>query len=256
MKLSACIEWLFADESDDVAERIRSAKAAKLEAVEFWLWSNKDLDAIESALQETGLVLSGFVAEPMVALTDPANRDTFLAGLSKSVAAAQRLGARVLIAQAGDDLPGRSREEQRAALTGTLRGAAQILAGTNVRLGVEPLNTLIDHEGYFLHSTSEALDIVDAVGRPEIGIVYDLYHSAVMGERTETVLAGRVDRVFHVHVADHPGRNDPGLGSVDIDARLKWLFDNGYEGAVGLEYRPSGPTGSALPKVRKALAGI
>ncbi|WP_323013107.1 hydroxypyruvate isomerase family protein [Devosia sp.] len=253
MKLSACIEWLFSDASDDFAERIRLAKAAGLDAVEFWFWSNKDLDAIAAALDETGLPLSGFVAEPMIALTDPANHSAFLAGLKTSMQTAQRLGARVLIAQAGDDLPGRTREEQHAALVECLKAAAGILEGSGVRLGVEPLNTLIDHKGYYLSSTREALNIIDEVGRPEIGIVYDLYHSYVMGEKIEEVLKDRVSRVLHAHVADHPGRNDPGHGKINLGKRLAWLYDNGYSGAVGLEYRPDGSTADALQKVRATL---
>ena len=160
MKLSACIEWLFSDETDDFAQRIHLAKKAGLDAVEFWFWSNKDIDAIEAALRETGLSLSGFVAEPMIALTDAANREKFLSGLDDSIATARRLGAKVLIAQAGNDLPGVSREDQHRAVVETLKGAADKLAGTGVRLGVEPLNTLIDHQGYYLSSTRVALNIV------------------------------------------------------------------------------------------------
>ena len=254
MKLSACIEWLFADASADFAERIHLAKASGLDAVEFWFWSNKDLDAIETALKETGMTLSGFVAEPMIALTDPANHAAFLAGLATSVRTAKRLGAKVLIAQAGDDLPGRTREEQHKALVDCLRAAADVLEGSGVRLGVEPLNTLIDHKGYYLSSTREALNIVDEVGRPEIGIVYDLYHSHVMGERIEDVLQQRVSRVIHAHIADHPGRNDPGLGEIDLGARIAWLFENGYTGSVGLEYRPESSTEASLARVRAALS--
>jgi hydroxypyruvate isomerase len=253
MKLSACIEWLFSDASDDFAERIRLAKASGLDAVEFWFWSNKDIDAVQAALKETGLSLSGFVAEPMIALTDRANHAEFLAGLAKSVQMAQRLGAKVLIAQAGDELSNFTREDQHDALVECLRAAADVLEGSGVRLGVEPLNTFIDHKGYYLSSTREALNIVDEVGRPEIGIVYDLYHSYVMGEKIEDVLKDRVSRVLHAHVADHPGRNDPGLGEIDLGKRLAWLYANGYEGAVGLEYKPDGSTADALAKVRAAL---
>jgi hydroxypyruvate isomerase len=162
------------------------------------------------------------------------------------VAVAKRLGAPVLIAQAGDELPGRSRAEQRAALVACLGQAADVLAGTGVVLGVEPLNTRIDHQGYFLGSTFEALDIIDEVGRPEIAIVYDIYHSAVMHERTEEVLDGRVDRVAHVHVADHPGRHAPGSGTIDLRDRLAWLVAHGYAGAVGLEFKPEHGTPPTL----------
>ncbi|ACI56380.1 hydroxypyruvate isomerase [Rhizobium leguminosarum] len=250
---SACIEWLFAEEGDSFPDRIRRAHADGLTAIEFWRWTDKDLDAIEAALDETGLAVTSIVAEPMIALTDAGNRQAWLKGLAQSVAAAKRLGAPVLIAQAGNDLPGVTREQQRRALTETLKAGADILRGSGVRLGVEPLNIRIDHIGYFLDSTSEGLDIIDDIARPEIGIVYDIYHSAVMGERTEEVLDGRLDRVFHVHVADHPGRNEPGSGGIDLAHRLGWIFDNGYDGAVGLEYRPTRPGADA---VRAAIASL
>jgi hydroxypyruvate isomerase len=253
MQLSACIEWLFADESDDVPDRIRRARAAGFDAVEFWRWTNKDIDAIAEALKETGISLSGFVAEPMIALTDPANNAAFLNGLKSSVEVAHRLGATVLIAQAGPDLPDIPRADQRAALTACLAASADVLKGSGVRLGVEPLNTLIDHPGYFLPSTSEALDIVDDVARPEIGVVYDLYHSLVMGEVPQEAVVGRVDRIIHVHVADHPGRNDPGTGSLDLRTPLACLFANGYSGRVGLEYRPAHGTSQGLESMRRRL---
>jgi hydroxypyruvate isomerase len=249
MKYSACLEWLFADESESFAGRIRLAKKAKLDAVEFWLWSNKNLDEIEAALTETGLTLTGFVAEPMIALTDPANRARFLDGLAETVKVAKRLRASNLIAQAGADQAGLSRSAQRDALTRCLSDAAKVLAGTGVRLAVEPLNTLIDHKGYFLPSTREGLDIVDDVGRPEIRLIYDVYHSAVMSESTPDVVGDRVDRISHVHLADHPGRHEPGSGGIDLVPRVQWLVGNGYQGALGLEYRPTRPTSVGLPDV-------
>ena len=62
MRLSACIEMLFGPEADDSAQRIRLARTEGFDLVEFWLWSNKDLDAIEAALAETGVMLAGIVA--------------------------------------------------------------------------------------------------------------------------------------------------------------------------------------------------
>ena len=254
MKYSACIEWLFADESEDFADRVRSAAANGFSAVEFWFWSNKDLDAIEAALKQTRLRLAGCVCEPMIGLNDPANHVAYLEGLRRSIVVAQRLGADVLIAQAGAELPDVPRADQRAAMVACLSAAAEILQGSGVRLAVEPLNTLVDHPGYFLSSTTETLDIIAEVDRPEVGIVYDVYHSAVMGERTEEVLAGSVARVLHVHAADHPGRSDPGTGSIDLAKRLAWIFANGYDRLVGLEYRPAAGTAAALPAVFAALA--
>ena len=75
MKFSACIEWLFA-EHGDFPERVRAASAAGLDAIEFWRWSSKDLDALEIAVRDTGIAVAGLLAEPMVPLTDPAQHTT------------------------------------------------------------------------------------------------------------------------------------------------------------------------------------
>lgn len=254
MDFSACIEMLFVAETDVFADRIRLARQADLSAVEFWTWRDKDIAAVEAALQETGIRLAGFVAEPMIPLTDPANRGEFLAGLAKSAELARRLGAPVLIAQAGNELDSLSRAAQRDSLIQTLDEAGILLEGMGVRLGVEPLNTLIDHKGYFLDSSREALDIVDEVNRETIGIVYDVYHSAVMGERTNEAIVDRMDHVFHVHLADHPGHHQPGSGTTDLKQRLEWLVDHGYSGLIGLEFRPTGNTLDALRATERALA--
>jgi len=245
-RYSACIELLFADETRSFPDRIRAAKAAGLDAVEFWAWSNKDLDAIRAALDETGLPLAGILCEPISRITDPQRHAAFLDGVRASLAVAQKLRAPVLIAQAGDDRHGIPREAQHAALVKVFRDAADILAGTGVTLAIEPLNDRVDHPGYYLTSTIEGLDIVDEVDRPEIRLLYDIYHSAVMGEHIEDVLDGRLDRVVHVHLADTQGRGEPGSGTMDWRNRLDWLADHGYTGLVGLEYKPTVATRASL----------
>ena len=254
MKWSACVEWLFEDETEDVAERIRRSGENGFDSVEFWLWSNKDIDAIELAAKKANVEINGFVAEPMIGLNETRNHAAFLEGLDRSIEIAQRLQARTLIAQAGNEVDGIPRNQQIVNLMACLSQCANRLKGSGIRLGVEPLNTLVDHPGYLLSSTRETLDIVDMVGRSEIGIVYDIYHSAVMGEDTARVLDGAIEHVFHVHVADHPGRGAPGSGSIDIKARLEWLLAQGYDGSIGFEYKPVDPTAQDLPQVFAALA--
>lgn len=252
-RFSACLEMLFVKESASFADRIRLAHAAGFEAIEFWRWTNKDMQALRQALAETGMQVAGIVAEPMIALTDRGNHHAFLDGLAETLDVARSIGAPVLIAQAGNLLAHIERDRQRDALVEGLARSADILRGSGVILALEPLNTLVDHPGYFLSSTTEGLDIVDTVGRPEIGLLYDLYHSMVMGETPETVLAGRVDRIAHVHVADHPGRNEPGSGRLPLRKSMDWLDANGFAGRYGLEFRPTRSTAEALASVAARL---
>ena len=254
MRLSACIEMLFVQETPDVIERLRLAAEAGFDRVEFWHWRNKDIAAIDDARRALGLAIAGLLAEPVANLTDPASHDDFLAGLQQSIAVAQRLEAPVLIAQAGNELPGIPRAEQHRAIIAALGRAADLLAGTGVVLALEPLNTRIDHPGYYLSSTGEGLDIIEAVGRPEIKLLYDLYHSMVMGETPAHVLASRVDRIAHLHVADHPGRHQPGTGGLALAEALAWIEAQGYAGAAGLEFLPKGATLPAVAEARVHLA--
>lgn len=253
-RFSACIDMLFVPETTDPAERIRLAKAAGLDAVEFWRWSSKDIDAIERALDETGLELAAMVAEPMAELTREGEHDRFLHGLEQSRDVALRLGVPVLICQSGPLLPNVERARQRDALTTAMARSADVLAGSGVRLGLEPLNDRVDHPGYYLTSSDEAFAIVDAVNRPEIGLTYDLYHSMVMDEDPQAVAGGHLNRIFHVHLADHPGRNQPGTGRLDLRTHLDWLDRAGYDGWVGLEFRPTGTTADALREMRESLS--
>lgn len=254
MRLSACIEMLFVAEAPDLVERMRLAAEASFDRVEFWHWRNKDVAAIDEARRELGLAIAGLLAEPVTNLTDPACHDDFLAGLGQSIAVAQGLEAPVLIAQAGNELPEKPRAEQHRAIIAALGRAADLLAGTGVILALEPLNTHIDHPGYYLSSTGEGLDIVDSVGRPEIKLLYDVYHSMVMGEEPSHVLAGRVDRIAHLHVADHPGRHQPGTGGLALAQALAWIEGQGYAGAAGLEFLPKGATLPAVAEARAHLA--
>ena len=245
-RYSACIEMLFVNEAPAFPDRIRAAKAAGLDAVEFWGASSKDLDAIKRALDETGMPIAGILCEPMSNLTDPETHPLFLEGLRSSLQAALELGAKVMIVTAGDDRPGVPREAQHAALVRVLKEAAEIVKGSGVTLALEPLNDRVDHPGYYLTSTVEGLDIVDEVDRPEVRLLYDIYHSAMMGEHIEDVLDGRLDRIVHVHLADTQGRGEPGSGTLDWQHCLDWLAEHGYDGLIGLEYRPSGSTLDSL----------
>lgn len=247
-ELSPCIEWLFAEDGRPFPERVARAAEAGFRRVEFWGTRGKDLEAVARALDDAGVAVTAFLSEP--AATHP----DFLRGVEDSSRLAPRMHALNLIVLAGDALAGVDPAEQRRELTRALRQAAPLAASQGVGVLLEPLNTRVDHPGYFLDSTTEALDIVRQVGHPAVRLLYDLYHSVVMGEEPEAVLAGAGQLVGHVHIADAPGRHQPGTGAIDWLKQLAALREAGYTGALGLEYMPMGPTDESLAFIRE-LAG-
>jgi hydroxypyruvate isomerase len=242
---SACIEMLFKPETDDICARVGMAADAGFEAIEFWGRSGKPLDRLMQAVDEAGISVAGFLAEPMVALADPTSHEAFLEGLENSREFARRIGAPNLIVTTGPARPGVPRAEQQAAVVACLSRAADILAGSGVAVALEPVN-VAEHKNCFLWSIRQGLDIVDQVGRPEVRLLADMFHSAVAGEDFIDTLSGRVDRIAHVHLADYPGRNEPGTGTIPWQANLDWLRANGYAGRVGLEYHPAASTKAGL----------
>ena len=114
-----------------------------------------------------------------------------------------------------------------------LTAAADILQGSGVTLLLEPVS---DSQGGFLTHAAEGLPIVAQVNRPEVRLLYDLFHAAVAGEDTRITIGPHMALIGHVHVADHPRRGAPGTGVLNLDSDLAWIRAQGYQGLFGLEY--------------------
>lgn len=244
--LSPCIEWLFADGGRPFPERVHAAAAAGFSQVEFWTAHDKDVEKFGKALRETALTVTCFVSEPPGRLVDPGTHSAFLRGIQQSTELAVRLNAHNLIVVSGDARLDVERSRQRDAITEALKRAARIASAGGIRLLLEPLNTRVDHPAYFLDSTTEGLEVIRDVDDPSVRLLYDLYHSVVMGEDPRDVLAGSGHLVGHVHIADAPGRHEPGTGTIDWPLQLAALRKAGYSGPIGLEYQPSRDTASSL----------
>ena len=255
-QLSACIEWLFADGGRPFADRVRAAADAGFQRIEVWTTSNKDVAAREAAINETGVTVTAFVSEPTGRIVDPQTHDDFVAGVERSCELARRLHAESLIVVSGDTLDGVAAEHQARAIADALRRAAPIAHRAGVFLVLEPLNTRVDHAGYFLESTRQGIDVVRRVDHPSVRLLYDLYHSIVMGEEPADVLAGAGHLVGHVHLADAPGRHEPGTGTIDWPRQLAALRAAGYTGPLGLEYMPLRDTESSLAHIESVVASL
>jgi hydroxypyruvate isomerase len=253
MYLSACIEWLFQAEHDDIAERVDAAKAAGLGGVEFHLWRNKPIDRIADAVRRTGMRVTSIVVDPRCHLANPVATDEIVKSVRESSPAAKAVGAPAMVVASGPSIPGVDEVATQAAMVTNLKAAAPIVEAAGITLLVEPLNTRVEHPGMFLDSTRRGLDIIDAVGRKGVRLLFDAYHSATMGEQVEDVLEGRIHLVGHVQVADSPGRGEPGSGTIDWTHVMSTLRRVGYDGAIGLEYKPTSPTLASLERARSHL---
>lgn len=250
MRLSICIDAVFSGIPS--AEAMRLSKEAGFDAIEFWSWWDKDLHAIREAQRTHDLKVAAFCTE-FVSLVDPAMRSVYIEALKRSIEAAKTLDCDRLITQTGNELPGVPRESQRQHMIEGLRECAPLLEEAGVTLLVEPLNTAVDHAGYYLSSSEEAFGIVREAGSPNVKVLYDIYHQQITeGDLVRTIRAN-LPLIGHFHAAGHPGRHDLHLGEIHYPFVLSAIRDTGYEGVVGLEYFPSGDAADGL---RRALSMV
>jgi hydroxypyruvate isomerase len=139
-------------------------------------------------------------------------------------------------------------------LVSNLRWAAPIAESAGVKVLVENINTT-DFPGYYVSTVARAAHLVRDVDQPSVRVQFDQYHVGMVGQDPRAMLREYIDLVEHVQIADVPGRHQPGTGQQPIGEFLTDLDALGYRGAVGLEYRPSGPTDAALEWLPRTLRG-
>jgi len=168
-------------------------------------------------------------------------RDDFLAALRL----AAEVGCPTLNILAGNDVGGTPVDEQWATLRANLAWALPVAERQGRRLVVEMLNPH-DTPAYLVTDPTTAKGLIQPLAAAGLRLQLDTYHAARIGLDVPATFEELAPLVGHVQVADAPGRHEPGSGSIDWHALFTALAAHGYEGAVGLEYLPSGSTSDGL----------
>ena len=253
---SACIEPMYAELP--FLDRFQAAKDDGFEFVEFWGWTDKDLDAVKAAAEKAGVGISGFNGDAELSLIDPAQKKDYLDFLRCSVAAARKVGARsVTIHSNGlgdggivinhyDEL---SDTVKLCTMFDTLKECAAIAESSGIRMNLEPLNITTDHVGNFLATTRMAAEMTRLIGSPVLKVLYDVYHMQLNEGSICDNIRAYGDQFGHIHVADAPGRHEPGTGEINYHKVFACLEDCGYQGLVGFELMPETTTKDAVKAI-------
>jgi sugar phosphate isomerase/epimerase len=124
--------------------------------------------------------------------------------------------------------------DDRETVIAGIRAIADEGARAGVRIALEPIQREFAHFWTIPTSLDEAAQLLEEAGRPDVGLVYDVWH---LWNQPLDQIARHRDRIAAVHVSDwrQPTRNTndrvlPGEGSVDygpILEALRWdgLYD-------------------------------
>lgn len=233
----------------DFCDAIKKIGELGFDAAETYNWRVLDLDKVRNACQESGVELLSMCTTEFN-MTNPELRQKWLEGLAISCKAANQVGAKHLITQVGNDT-GADRGYQHESIVEALKAAKPILEDTGVTIMIEPLNTLVNHIGYYLWSAVEAFDIIHEVDNQYVKVVYDIYHQQIMEGNIIPNITGNLDCIAHLHSAGHPGRIDLQYGENNYHVIFDAVDKAGYKGACGLEYRPTMPGVESLLKFKE-----
>jgi hydroxypyruvate isomerase len=235
-----------------MVDRYARAAAAGFTHVEVLFPYNDGADQVAEQLQRHNLELVLFDADPgdfaagdRGYLCQPGEQERVDRTFREALDLAARLGCRRINVLAGNVQDDVSFEDRRRTALEGLRRLSPLAEQAGVTLLIEALNV---HENprYFVTDSGLGLDLVRQVGSPAVKFQYDAYHLQIMeGNLTETSTKNVAD-IAHVQIGEVPGRHEPGRGEVDYGYFLAALDRSGYDGYVGLEYRPAGNTEDGL----------
>ncbi|RIK43693.1 MAG: hydroxypyruvate isomerase [Chloroflexi bacterium] len=233
-------------------ERFARATAAGFETVEFLFPYEYGAPAVQRQLAEHNLRNVLFNINPgdlhggeRGTLGNPARRDFFRRSLDEALEYAAAFGCPRIHVMAGNRLPGLHFAAQIECALENLAWAAPRAASAGVTLLIEPLNAT-DMPGYLVQSTAAAMQIVRGASHPHVRLQYDVYHAQMTEGNLIQTMAALWPYIGHIQISDVPGRHQPGTGEINYPAIFAALERLGYEGHIGLEYRPDGETDASL----------
>jgi hydroxypyruvate isomerase len=235
-----------------IGARFKAVRDAGFEAVEVGFFSEADLLSVAKYRKEYEIriaLLNQYVPDWDTGhrgyLADNRLKEDFQRSYEKTLTFARDLEAIKVMLPLGVTLEGVEREVQIEWVINNLRIAAPMAADAGVLLTIEAMNPY-DCPGYFLTSSQEGFEIVKQVDHPNLRFQFDTYHLQMMEGNIATTLAENMALIGHIQFGDYPGRSEPGHGVIDFIQIDSIADSHGYNGYIGLEYKPSSPGARTL----------
>lgn len=105
------------------------------------------------------------------------------------------------------------------------------LRDSGVTIAVEPLNRF---ETYFLNTAADTISLVEQIGSPSVGILFDTFHANLEEKDLAAACRRCGPHLKHVHTCEND-RGVPGTGHVDWAGLFSALRSIGYDGWLTIE---------------------
>lgn len=204
---------------------------------------------------DTISAMANWPKEP-VSMVDPAQRDNMLKGVARNIEFAKKLEIPQLLLMSGNAIAGKTFDEQYASMLEGCKRAGDLAAKAGVTMIIEPLNNKVNHKGFFMSNCVDGLRIVKETDNPHVRLLFDIYHEQVqLGDVTRKVVeAAPYTTVYHI--ADNPGRHEPGTGELDYSNIYRAIAKAGYDKFITMEFLPSGDQTEILTKAVREMRTV
>lgn len=234
---------------DHCLEMVAEAGYEGVELVgEFHTWSPDETRRVMAKMRDLRLrfdLLSGVKA----GFSDPKQTGELLSQLTAQFNTARDLESTKINLKSGPRMEGLSPAAQHAACVENLKRAAELADKNNIQIMIEPIDP-IESPTMYMTSVSQGFSIVRDVGSPNVKVLYDFYHEQRAAGNLIEKLEQNIALVGLVHVADVPGRHEPGTGEINYGNIYKKLAQLGYDKFIAMEFYPIQEPVVALKKAR------
>jgi hydroxypyruvate isomerase len=236
-------------------EKVAEAGFRNVELVgEYRKWSEDDFKRADAKRKQLGLNFD-VTAGLRHGVGNPADRNAMLAGLTKELPIMERLNIPAIIIMSGNVVPGMPRDTQHHSCIDGLKAAAKLIEGKEIN--GQPVRLLLENidpeenPKYYLTSVREGFEIIRGVDHPQVQFLYDFFHEQISEGNLIEKLEKNIQYTGLVHIADVPGRHQPGTGEINYENIYRKLAQLKYNRMVAMEFLPIGDPVARLRTARE-----
>jgi hydroxypyruvate isomerase len=216
---------------------------------EFSRWSDDDFTRFNAKKHDLGMKFDA-TSGVRTGVADPAAGDKLVEEMKPFLDTMHKLECPRLILLSGNKIPDAAPGAQHDACVTNLGRAIELASKANIDIVLENIDPE-ENPRYYLTSVAEGFDIIRKVNNPNVKFLYDFYHEQIAEGNLIEKLQKNIDLVGIVHIADVPGRHEPGTGEINYDNIYRKLVQLNFGGTVAMEFRPTGDPVEALTKARE-----
>ena len=229
-------------------EKVAEAGYQAVELVdEYKSWSTEEFRRVSLKVRSLNIVFDT-IAQVKSGIADPGGREAFLSDMNTLLPIAEKLECPAIIVLSGNRVEGLSHDAQHQSCVETLKRAGDIAGKRNVSLLLENIDPE-ENPKYYLTSVAEGFEIVREVNHPRVKFLYDFYHEQISEVNLINKLEKNIGEEGLVHIADVPGRHEPGTGEINYPNIFRKLAQLKYDRYAAMEFIP---TGDAVAGLRAA----